>query len=222
MEPPADGASSRCTFATGRGANVRHVRKRLLAQLPRRNERGRGHDGVPVVEWRIRSAFQTQSAPREAIATHARPLPPLPRSPPTHEDHQGLSGARPRAWMSAGSNSRIEGRREPATMALRSTRGGFGRYFRPNPHLARRSPPTSVPAPFTAPSADATTTMTVRAERVGRALLDQPAPHRLGDGRGAVGDAELLVERLEVALHRRWAHVQLRGDPRRGLAGGQA
>src|SRR5436190_22781973 len=38
-------------------------------------------------------------------------------------------------------------------------------------------------------------------------LLDQAATHRLGDGRGALGDPELLVDRLQVRLHGRRAEV---------------
>ena len=43
-------------------------------------------------------------------------------------------------------------------------------------------------------------------------LLEQAAPHRLGDGGGAVGDAELLVERVQVALDRGRREVDLLAD----------
>src|SRR5205823_1273655 len=46
-------------------------------------------------------------------------------------------------------------------------------------------------------------------------LLEKPAPHRLGHGGGPLGDAELLVDRLEVRLHRRRAEV----DPLTDLGG---
>ena len=63
-------------------------------------------------------------------------------------------------------------------------------------------------------SASRSRSTAARSER----LLDQPAPHRLGDRGRAVGDAELLVERLEVRLDGRRAQVQLRGDRRRAQA----
>src|SRR3954452_23744542 len=50
------------------------------------------------------------------------------------------------------------------------------------------------------------------------ALLDQPAPHRLRHRGRAIRHAELLVQRLEVGLDRRRAHMELRGDRGRALA----
>src|SRR5947209_13744309 len=51
-------------------------------------------------------------------------------------------------------------------------------------------------------------------------LFDQTAAHRLGDGGGAIGDAELLVEVLDVRLHGRDAEVEILGDVRQALARG--
>ena len=45
-----------------------------------------------------------------------------------------------------------------------------------------------------------------------RHYSSMPAPHRLGDGGGAIGDAELLVERVQVALDRRRREVDLLAD----------
>src|SRR5947209_16703141 len=50
-------------------------------------------------------------------------------------------------------------------------------------------------------------------------LFDQTAAHRLGGG-GAIGDAELLVEVLDVRLHGRDAEVEILGDVLQALARG--
>src|SRR4029079_1769291 len=53
-----------------------------------------------------------------------------------------------------------------------------------------------------------------QAGKVGRStgLLDQAPPHRARDSRGAIRDAELLIEVLHVGLHRREAEVELLRD----------
>ena len=67
------------------------------------------------------------------------------------------------------------------------------------------------------PTADAIFSQLLRQTadlRPASGLLEQAAPHRLGDGRGAVGDPELLVEPLGVRLDRARLDVELGGGLR--------
>ena len=70
--------------------------------------------------------------------------------------------------------------------------------------------------------ASATSARSARSRRRRRPLArairrysSMPAAHRLGDGGGAVGDAELLVERVQVALDGRRREVDVLADVRR-------
>src|SRR6188508_1944853 len=94
-----------------------------------------------------------------------------------------------------------------ASMTRNQARSSFGAMLSPTAISATARWASAVASPD-------------QAGKVGRStrLLDQAPPHRARDGRGAIRDAELLVEMLHVGLHRRQAEVELLRDLGQALA----